>query len=93
MAPKQAADTHCLLTSFWWPHSVVILGWQQGFAGMPKGLGVRRGESRMGTSRCGLSVKLEASGAKCSAFSFDWGDDLSGNMRAQSKGAHLVLAQ
>lgn len=47
----------------------------------------------MGTSRCGLSVKLEASGAKCSAFSFDWGDDLSGNMRAQSKGAHLVLAQ
>lgn len=62
MAPKQAADTHRLLTSVWWPHSVVILGWQQGFAETPKGSAVGRGESRMGTSRCGLSVKLEASG-------------------------------
>lgn len=59
----------------------------------PKDLGVGRGESRRGTSTCGLSVKQEASGANCNAFSFDRSNDLSRNMRAQSKGAQLVAAQ
>lgn len=48
----------------------------------PKVLGVGMGESRMGTSRWRLSFQLEASGANCSTFSFDRGDDLSGNMWA-----------
>lgn len=41
----------------------------------------------------GLSVEPGASGTNCSPFSFDRGDDLSENMRAQFRGAHLVAAQ
>lgn len=89
LAPNQAAGLHCqLATQCGHPG----LG-NRASAETPKVLEVGKGESRTGTSRWGLSVKPEASGANCSAFSFDTGDDLCGNTWAQSKSAHLVSAQ
>lgn len=70
------------------------LGLRNRPAETPKDLGVmnQTGESRMGISRWGLSVQPEASGANCSAL-FARGNGLSGNMWAQSRGAHLAAAQ